>query len=110
MLIPMLIDQPQLLAAVLRGTPTWVWALLVARLWLGFSQARDRDASLLRVGVVPVVMTGLAVWGMVSAFGASPMFGYAMLMWMFALSVTFALVGSKRAPEGTQYDPGTRSF
>jgi hypothetical protein len=110
MLIPTLMQQPQLLGAILRGTPPWVWALLAGLLWLGFSQARDREASLLRVVLMPVAMTALAIWGMVSAFGASSMFGYAMLMWMFAASVTFTLVGSMRTPRGTQYDPGTRSF
>lgn len=110
MLIPLLIQQPQMLAAILRNTPAWVWALLAGLLWLGFSQARNREASLLRVGLMPVAMTAFAVWGMASGFGASPMFGYAMLMWMLALSVTFALVGATRAPQGTQYDPGTRTF
>lgn len=110
MLISLLVQQPQMLAAILRSTPSWVWALFAALLWLGFSQARDRKAGLLRVSLMPLVMTAFAVWGMSTAFGASPMFGYAMLMWMFALSVSFALVGSMRAPQGTQYDPGTRCF
>jgi hypothetical protein len=110
MLISLLIQHPQMFGAVLRGTPTWVWALLAGLLWLGFSQTRDREASLLRVGVMPLVMVSLAVWSMVSAFSASPMFGYTMLMWMFAAAVTFTLVGMTRAPQGTQFHAVTRSF
>jgi hypothetical protein len=110
MLIPTLIHQPQMLLMILRSTPTWVWGLLAALLWLGFTQTRDRQAGLLRVSLMPVVMMGLAIGGMTSAFGSSPMFGYAMLMWMLAVAVMFAFVGMTRAPEGTRYDATTRSF
>lgn len=110
MLIPLLIQQPHMLANILRATPTWVWALLAGLLWLGFSQARDRRASLLRIAAMPVAMLALAIWGMVSAFGASPMFGYDMLMWMFAAALAFAVIGSTQAPRGTQYHAATRSF
>ena len=110
MLIPLLIQQPQILGAILRGTPTFVWVLLAVLVWIGISQARDREASLLRVSVMPAVMTAFGIWGMVSAFVASPMFGYAMLMWMFALSVSFALVGTMRPPRGAEFHPATRTF
>src|SRR5947209_5815275 len=110
MLIPLLIQQPQILGAVLRGTPTWVWALLAALVALGVSQARDREASLLRVSVMPVVMTAFSLFGMVSAFGKSPMFGDAMLMWMLAAAVTFALVGATRGSPRTEYHAATRTF
>jgi hypothetical protein len=110
MLIPLLIQQPQMLGNILRNTPAWVWALLAGLVWLGASQARDREASLRRIAVMPLAMMALAIWGMVSAFGASPMFGYLMLMWMFAGAVTFALVGLTRAPRGTEYHEATRTY
>jgi hypothetical protein len=110
MLIAMLIQQPQMIADVLRATPNFVWGLLAALIWLGLSQARDREAGLARVSLMPVVMTGFGIWGMVSAFGSSPMFGYAMLMWMFMLSVSFALIGTMRPPRGAEYHPATRTF
>jgi hypothetical protein len=110
MLIPLLVQQPQMLLTILRNTPNWVWALLAALLWLGFSQARDREASLVRVSLMPIVMTAFGIWGMTSAFAASAMFGYAMLMWMFAAAVSFAVIGTTRAPGGTQYHPQTRTF
>lgn len=110
MLIPTLIDHPEIIGAVLRGTPTWVWALLTGLVWLGVAQARDREASLLRVSVMPLVMTGFAIFGMVSAFGKSPMFGYDMLAWMLTAAITFAVVGTMNAPAGSQFDAATRSF
>jgi hypothetical protein len=108
--IPILLAQPQMIGPVLHGTPAWVWALLAGLLWLGASQVRDRTASLLRVSVMPVVMISLSIWGMTTAFGSSPMFGYVMLMWMFVAAVAFAIVGTMRAPRGTLYDPAERSF
>ena len=110
MLIPLVIEHPQTIVAVLRGTPTFVWILLGALVWLGVSQSRDREASLMRVAVTPLVMCGIAIWGMVSAFGASPMFGYAMLAWMLAEAVSYADEGSMRAPRGTAFAPGTRKL
>jgi len=110
MLIPMLVQQPQMLGTVLHHTPNFVWILLAVLIAIGVSQARDREASLLRVAFMPVAMTGFGIWGMTTGFGASPMFGYAMLMWMLALSVTFALVGAMRAPADAEYHPATRSF
>jgi hypothetical protein len=55
-------------------------------------------------------MVGLAIWGIVGAFGSSPMFGYVMLMWMLVAAVAFAVVGTMRAPRGTQYDRASRTF
>jgi hypothetical protein len=110
MLILTLLQQPQMLFAILRATPNWVWALLAGLLWLGFAQTRHREASLVRVSLMPVVMTAFGIWGMTSAFGASSMFGYAMMMWMLAAAVSFAVVGTTRAPGGTEYHPQTRTF
>ena len=110
MFIPMLFDQPQLLAAILRGTPSWVWALLAGLLWLGFMQTRDREASLARVSLMPLVMTAFSIFGTVSAFGRSSMFGYTMLAWMLAAAVTFAVVGTRAVPLATVYHPDTRTF
>lgn len=110
MLISLIIQQPQMLGMVLRSTPNWVWGLLAGLVWLGVSQARDREAGLLRVSITPIVLTAFSLFGMVSAFGKSPMFGYAMMMWMLAAAATFAVVGSMRAPQGSEFHPATRTF
>jgi hypothetical protein len=108
--IPILIEHPQMLGTVLRGTPGWVWGLLAALVWLGATQLRDRQASLTRVTILPVVMTGLSIWGIAGAFGASPMFGYLMLAWMLVASIAFAAIGITSAPAGTQYDRASGTF
>jgi hypothetical protein len=110
MLVSMLIEHPQMIGAVLKGTPTWVWTMLAALVVLGLSQARDRTASLARTVLMPLAMTAFGVWGTVSAFGNSPMFGYVMLMWMLVAAVTFAAIGMMEPPKGSSYDAGARTF
>lgn len=41
---------------IITHTPTWVWGLLAGLVALGWSQTRDREVSLKRVTVLPVVM------------------------------------------------------
>ena len=53
-------------------TPVWVWALLALLLWLGIKQSRPGQPSLLRITVMPLVLTSLSLSGTVSAFGSAP--------------------------------------
>jgi uncharacterized membrane protein len=110
MLLQLIVNHPQVLGAIVKNTPTWVWGLLASLTWLGLSQVRDRTASLVRITIMPVVMTALSIWGVVSAFSASPMFGYVMLAWMFAAAVMLALIAPMSAPKGARYDSNSRSF
>ena len=110
MLIDMLIHQPQMLGTVLRHTPGWVWGLLAGLLTLGLSQVRERNASLARVTFMPVAMTALALWGIVAAFGNSPMFGYVLAAWLLAAALMVGAISPMAAPRGTSYDPASRSY
>jgi len=58
--------------AIVQHTPVWVWGLLAVLVALGLSQTRDRQVSLVRVTVLPLVMIALSVSGVFSAFGHSP--------------------------------------
>jgi len=110
MLIQMLVHQPQMLGPVLKHTPTWVWGLLAALMALGLSQVRTRSVSLARVALLPIAMTGLALWGAVSAFGGSSQFGPVLLAWLAAAAAALAAVAPFAPPAGSRYDPATRSF
>ena len=96
-----------MLLQILAHTPAWVFALFAVLLWVGIQQLFPRRASLARITVMPVVMTALAVYGVVSAFADTP--------WALAAWATMALlVGAatlRLAPASTaQYNPQTRSF
>jgi hypothetical protein len=95
-----------MLNQIILNTPRWVWVLLVALLGLGFSQALARTASLKRITLMPVVMTGLSLSGVVGAFGA----GAPLLAWLVACVLTAASLARQALPEATRYDPATRNF
>ncbi|MEP7100065.1 MAG: DUF6622 family protein [Burkholderiales bacterium] len=58
--------------AIVQHTPVWVWGLLAVLVALGLSQARDREMSLMRVTILPLVMIALSLSGVFSAFGHFP--------------------------------------
>ena len=76
MLLQLIAQHPQALAQVVKNTPVWVWGLLAGLTALGLSQLRTRTVGALRTAIIPVAMTCLSLYGMVSAFGASPLLGY----------------------------------
>ena len=108
MLLQLIAHQPQVLGAILQGTPAWVWGTLAALLALGYSQTRDRHMSRGRVAIMPLAMTGLSAWGMVSAFGSSPQFAQVLLAWFAAFAALLAVVAPGKAH--ARYDAASRSF
>ena len=59
-----------MLNLIFTNTPIWVWALLVALLWLGLSQTANRKASLKRITLLPLAMIGLSLFGTIAVFGS----------------------------------------
>jgi len=88
-------------------TPVWVWALLALLLWLGIKQSRPGQPSLLRITVVPLVLTSLSLSGTVSAFGSAPA---VMLTWLAAAAVLAMVVLLSPLPDVTRFDAHTRTF
>jgi hypothetical protein len=112
MLLTLLIHQPQMLGSVLAHTPSWVWGLLASLAWLGGSQLANRTVGLRRTLLMPLVMTGLSIYGISSAFAGSPQIAATVVAWMAALAVVCALAlwVRPRAPRGTLYTASTRQF
>lgn len=96
-----------MLNQILANTPRWVWGLLLALLWLGFSQAVTRTASLRRITLMPLAMTGLSLYGTVTAFGADAQI---LLVWLSACGLIGTLVLQQALPVATRYDAATRRF
>ena len=88
-------------------TPVWVWALLALLLWLGIKQSLPGQPSLLRITVVPLVLTSLSLFGTVSAFGSAPA---VMLTWLAAAAVLATGVLQRPLPDATRFDARTRTF
>lgn len=96
-----------MLYQILVHTPLWVWAILLALLWLGLVQSVPRQATLRRVVLLPLAMTGLSLYGSSSNFGA---IGASWVMWAGAALATLLWVASSELPTGVRYDDARRVF
>lgn len=92
---------------IVSHTPVWVWALLIALFALGLKQSRRATLSLKRVIILPVVMTGLSVFGTISAFGTA---STGLLVWALVAIAVGSLVWQQPTPAGTRFDAATDSF
>ena len=96
-----------MLGQILTNAPKWVWFLLAALLWLGISQRFTRTVSLRRSIVLPVVMTGLSLFGTISAFGYEVT---ALVVWLSAVASVAWWIGQRKLPDTTTYDSATQLF
>jgi len=96
-----------MLMQILSHTPTWVFGLLAFLLWLGGRQLRAGQASLGRVALMPLAMTSLSIYGLVSAFGEHPM---ALLAWLLAVAVAMTVLLRRALPAGVRFDRAARTF
>jgi hypothetical protein len=110
MLIQQIIQHPEMVPAILKNTPTWVWGLLAALMALGISQLRTRKVSTTRMMLTPVAMTGFSIYGTATAFGGSLLFGYVLVAWATAAAVVLSATAVLGAPRGAVYLPGERTF
>lgn len=92
---------------ILAHTPRWVFALFALLVWLGSKQLLTSRMSLKRLTVLPIAMTGLSLYGVVSAFSDSPM---ALACWAGAALVFALLLLQRPLHAATRYDAGSRSF
>ena len=74
--------------AIIQHTPSWIWGLLAALVALGLWQTRPLEMSLMRVTVLPLVLTALSLSGVLSAFGHLPV---ALLAWAAGVAASLGL-------------------
>ena len=60
-----------MLGQIIFNTPLWVWALLAFLIYRGIRAAADREIPLGKVFIIPLVMLGLSLYGIASAFVTS---------------------------------------
>ena len=72
-----------MLAQIILNTPVWVWALLMFLIYRGILASADREISLKKTFIIPVVMLALSVQGIVSTFGINMA---AVLPWLACIS------------------------
>lgn len=68
----------QILITILVKTPVWMWPLLAALVWLGYSRTKIRDTSPIPLLIPPAVFTALVVVKLIlSGFAPTLLFGTA---------------------------------
>lgn len=92
---------------IVSGTPKWVFVLFAALLWLGLQQMLPRRVGLNRATLLPLGMTGLSLYGVVSAFGDQPT---ALLAWLVGTTVALIATLQLQSSAGIAYDPVNRRF
>ncbi len=92
---------------IISRTPVWVWGLLVALLALGLTQTRTRQVSVTRATVLPLVMAGLSLLGVLSTFGAQAL---PMGTWLTALLGSALAAKALGAWRGVTWSAATARF
>lgn len=96
-----------MLIQILAGTPRWVFALFALLLWLSGKQLLSHRLSLARATSMPVAMTALSIYGVLSVFSHQPIAG---LGWAAAALVAGFAVLRRPLPATTRYDAAARRF
>lgn len=111
MLLTTLIAQhPEAITDIVRQTPPWVAGLFAVLAALGFSATRERTISAARLLLMPAVMVGLALWGLVSAFSAGGHLGTVLALWALCLAGVAAFGWRSRPAEGTRFDAASGRY
>ena len=110
LLTQLLAEHPEAAADIVRHTPLWVAGVLAGLTALGLSAARTRQVHFNRLVAMPLIMGGLALWGVQSAFGASGRLAELLALWAACCAAVLALGTRLAPPVGAAYDATTRSF
>jgi len=82
--------------------PLWVAGLFIGLVILGLLQARDRQVSLWRAAILPVVMMAYSLYGVISSFGLSVV---TIGLWLLGIAIAFGINHMLRYPRHAVYDP-----
>ncbi len=96
-----------MLMQILTHTPNWVFAVFVVLLWQGLKQTLPRTVGINRATLVPLAMTALSLYGVVSAFGDTPQ---SLLTWAVGATLAFAIYFPLVSADQIQYDANSRRF
>ncbi|MBX3621638.1 MAG: hypothetical protein KF891_16840 [Rhizobacter sp.] len=95
------------MSTTLQHIPTWVFGLLCALIALGVSQSFPRSITLRRSAVLPIVLVGVSLAGVVSTFGQQPL---ALLAWALGLAGAVAALHGRIDTAAVRFSPVTQRF
>jgi hypothetical protein len=91
----------------LQHIPTWVLGLLIGLIALGVSQSLPRRLSLRRSAVLPLVLVGVSLIGVVNTFAQQPA---ALLAWAIGLAGAVAALHGGVYPSAVRYSARSQRF
>ena len=86
-------------AQIIRHTPPYVWAILLALVALGLMQWRDHIVSRARLAIAPIGLGAFSLWGTTMAFGAQPA---VVVAWLAGIALAIAANRWLRWPREVQ--------
>jgi len=92
---------------IVKHTPSWVFILFFVLLLAGYLQSRERTVRCHMVSILPGAMTGLSLYGTISAFGFSPL---GLGLWLAGVTIAAGLAAGRKTPTGLSYSTETRTF
>jgi hypothetical protein len=60
-----------MLTAIITHTPLWVWGIFAYLIYRGILASQDRNLNISRIYIMPLIMLGLSVQGMLHAFSGN---------------------------------------
>jgi len=92
---------------IITRTPIWVFVLFFVLIIIGLLQLKDRNISLQRVAILPVMMVFLSFYGVISVFGLNIKTS---LLWLIGLIIATLLNLSLNLPRNSIYDKELKTF
>lgn len=96
-----------MLIQIVKHTPYWVWGLLVAVLALGIWQAMPRQMGARRAAVVPLVLLGLSLFGVLSTFHGAAV---PVVAWIAGVGASLAAGWRWIGSRGARWDAASATF
>lgn len=84
---------------VIKHTPLWVFALFVSLVLLGLKQAREREVTERAVYLLTLVMVGLSIFGVYTAFSTV----IAFIVWFASFALGWGVTQQFGLPTGVRY-------
>lgn len=96
-----------MLLEILKRTPPWVYLLFVVLLAFGYSQSKPRVVPRARIAILPGVMIGFSLYGVLSSFGTPAL---ALVGWLLGVGLALLLGQALPFSRDASYSASTRSF
>ena len=91
----------------IKHTPTWVIILFFSLLYLGFMQSKDREVSIQRVLILPIVMIILSLTGIISAFG---IYVSNLSIWIICTAIATIITKKILPSKNISYEESQKTF